>query len=89
MSSQSPISTASPNFVAADLLKGVQHPSRYIGGETNAIKKPWDQVAVRTCLVFPDTYELGISNMGLQILYSIINGRGDALAERAYAPWPE
>ncbi len=71
------------------MLAEVKHPSRYIGGETNAVMKPWDGADVRACLVFPDTYEIGISNMGLQILYSIINGRADALAERAYAPWPD
>jgi radical SAM family uncharacterized protein/radical SAM-linked protein len=82
-------SSSAPDFGATDLLVGVQNPSRYIGGETNAVKKPWDTVALRTCLVFPDTYEIGISNMGLQILYRIINDRSDALAERAYAPWPD
>jgi radical SAM family uncharacterized protein/radical SAM-linked protein len=67
----------------------VERPSRYVGGETNAAHKPWDAAAIRACLVFPDVYEIGISNMGLQILYRIINGRDDALAERAYAPWPD
>lgn len=72
-----------------DLLSGVQQPSRYIGGESNATCKPWDTVALRMALVFPDTYEIGISNMGLQILYRLVNRREDALAERAYAPWPD
>jgi radical SAM family uncharacterized protein/radical SAM-linked protein len=72
-----------------EALGEVQRPSRYIGGEVNATTKPWGSVAVRACLVFPDVYEIGISNMGLQILYRIVNGRADALAERAYAPWPD
>ncbi|MBI5137227.1 MAG: TIGR03960 family B12-binding radical SAM protein [Nitrospirae bacterium] len=78
-----------PDFGAADLLAGVSHPSRYIGGESNATRKDWRGVAVRACLAFPDSYEIGISNMGLQVLYRIINNRDDALAERAYAPWPD
>ena len=69
------------------LLSEVSQPSRYIGGEPGAVRKPWDAVDVRMALVFPDTYEIGISNMGLQILYRIVNGRTDALAERAFAPW--
>jgi len=71
------------------VLREVERPSRYVGGEVGAIVKPWDACAVKTCLVFPDAYEIGISNMGLQILYQIVNARPDALAERAYAPWPD
>jgi radical SAM family uncharacterized protein/radical SAM-linked protein len=71
------------------LLGEVERPSRYIGGETNAARKDWHAARVRACLVFPDVYEIGISNMGLQILYRILNARPDALAERAYAPWPD
>ncbi len=94
MSTQPPIRTPSaPNPVAPeialDLLAQVAQPSRYIGGEVNQTTKPWDSVAVQAALVFPDTYEIGISNMGLQILYRLINDRADALAERAYAPWPD
>jgi radical SAM family uncharacterized protein/radical SAM-linked protein len=72
-----------------ELLGEVERPSRYVGGEANAARKDWDAARVRACLVFPDVYEIGISNMGLQILYRIINARPDALAERAYAPWPD
>jgi len=71
------------------VLSEVERPSRYIGGEVGSITKPWDDCAVKACLVFPDAYEIGISNMGLQILYQIVNARPDALAERAYAPWPD
>jgi radical SAM family uncharacterized protein/radical SAM-linked protein len=71
------------------VLREVEHPARYVGGEVGAITKPWEDCAVKACLVFPDAYEIGISNMGLQILYQIVNGRPDALAERAYAPWPD
>lgn len=76
---------ADPDRLA--LLSAVSQPSRYIGGEPGATHKPWNDVDVHMALVFPDTYEIGISNMGLQILYRIINARPDAVAERAFAPW--
>ncbi|MDH5526093.1 MAG: TIGR03960 family B12-binding radical SAM protein [Nitrospirota bacterium] len=78
-----------PDLDRYALLSSVARPSRYIGGEVNADHKSWDEVDVRMALVFPDAYEIGISNMGLQILYRIVNSRTDALAERAYAPWPD
>ncbi|HET6594756.1 MAG TPA: TIGR03960 family B12-binding radical SAM protein [Anaerolineales bacterium] len=68
------------------LLK-VQKPGRYVGGELNSIVKDWNQVATRVALVFPDIYDIGVSNVGLKILYDQVNQREDALAERAYAPW--
>ncbi|MFQ5508741.1 MAG: TIGR03960 family B12-binding radical SAM protein [Leptospirillia bacterium] len=77
------------DFSTLEVLSSVERPSRYIGAEVNAVKKPWDAAAVRMVLAFPDAYEIGISNMGLQILYRIINARDDALAERVYAPWPD
>ena len=69
------------------ILLKVQKPGRYVGGELNAVVKDWDQVKTRVALVFPDIYDIGISNLGLQILYDQVNQRTDALAERAYAPW--
>jgi len=84
--------TAAPSGagdVYLSLLSEVERPSRYVGGEVGSIVKPWDDCAIKACLVFPDAYEIGISNMGLQILYQIVNARPDALAERAYAPWPD
>ncbi|HWS22853.1 MAG TPA: TIGR03960 family B12-binding radical SAM protein [Anaerolineales bacterium] len=68
------------------LLKVVK-PGRYVGGEYNSIQKEWSLNQVKTALVFPDIYDIGISNVGLKILYDIINERDDSLAERAYAPW--
>lgn len=70
-----------------DLLTLVTKPSRYIGGEVNSIRKEHDRVKTKVALIFPDTYEIGISHLGLKILYQIINNRDDLLAERAYAPW--
>ena len=69
------------------ILLKVQKPGRYVGGELNVVVKEWDQVKTRLALVFPDIYDIGISNLGLQILYDLVNQRPDALAERAYAPW--
>ena len=69
------------------ILLKVQKPGRYVGGELNSILKDWGAVKTRVALVFPDIYDIGISNVGLKILYDQVNQRDDALAERAYAPW--
>jgi radical SAM family uncharacterized protein len=69
------------------LLPTVQKPARYVGGELNQVVKPWEGVETRVALVFPDIYDIGMSNLGLAILYELINDRPDALAERAYNPW--
>jgi radical SAM family uncharacterized protein len=71
------------------ILLQVQKPGRYVGGELNAVIKPWEATNFRTALVFPDIYDIGVSNVGLKILYDEINKRADALAERAYAPWTD
>jgi radical SAM family uncharacterized protein len=71
------------------LLPGVQKPARYAGGELNQTVKDWDRVPLRVALAFPDIYELGMSNLGLAILYDIVNRQPDALAERAFSPWPD
>src|SRR4030066_415778 len=69
------------------ILLRVQKPGRYVGGELNSIAKDWDSVRTRVAFVFPDIYDIGVSNVGLKILYDQVNQREDALAERAYAPW--
>jgi len=69
------------------LLSGAEKPSRYIGTEVNAIRK--DNADVRFLLAFPDTYEVGMSHLGLQILYSILNNIPDVAAERCFTPWPD
>jgi radical SAM family uncharacterized protein len=68
------------------LLPGVQKPGRYTGGEINQVVKDWDRIGTKVALVFPDIYDLGMSNLGLAILYDLLNKREDVLAERAYAP---
>ena len=69
------------------LLPKVQKPARYIGGEDGAKAKFPDPSLVSWCFVYPDTYEIGLPNQGLQILYEIVNERPDARADRGYAPW--
>ncbi|MGH9090304.1 MAG: TIGR03960 family B12-binding radical SAM protein, partial [Acidimicrobiales bacterium] len=69
------------------LLLGVQKPARYIGGEQGARAPVHGPGRAAWLLVYPDTYEIGLPNQGLQILYELLNDREDALAERAYAPW--
>ncbi len=71
------------------LLPRVQKPGRYAGGELNQVVKEWDTTPLRAALVFPDIYDLGMSNLGLAILYDILNQQPDMLAERVYAPWPD
>jgi len=68
------------------LLPFVEKPSRYLGSESNTIKKDLDRVKLRIALAFPDLYEVGTSHFGLQILYHILNSRKDIAAERLYAP---
>jgi len=69
------------------LLPRVQKPARYIGSEDGAHAKAPDDALVNWCFVYPDTYEVGLPNQGLQILYGIVNERSDGSADRAYAPW--
>ncbi len=65
----------------------VRQPARYVGGEFNSVEKNWDEIPHRLALLFPDTYEIGMSNLGLMILYDVVNKQPDMLAERAFLPW--
>ncbi len=69
------------------ILPTVQKPGRYTGGELNQVVKEWAAIPTRVALAFPDIYDLGMSNLGLAILYDILNQQADVLAERAYLPW--
>ena len=71
------------------ILPKVQKPARYIGGEFNSISKDWDTIETKIALAFPDVYDLGMSNLGLAILYDIVNKQESMLAERVYVPWPD
>ncbi len=71
------------------LLPGVQKPIQYVGGELNSVSKDWDSAGVRWALMYPDAYEVGLPNQGVQILYEVLNERDYILAERTYSVWPD
>ena len=70
-----------------DILMQVEKPARYIGGEVNAIYKDKEHIAVRFAMCFPDVYEIGMSHLGIQILYDMFNRYEDVWCERVYSPW--
>jgi radical SAM family uncharacterized protein len=70
-----------------DILTRVAKPARYTGHEWNSVVKDWNDVEVKVALAYPDIYEVGMSNLGLMILYDILNREEGVLAERVYAPW--
>jgi radical SAM family uncharacterized protein len=74
-------------FSTEDILKNIQKPGSYAGGEWNAAKKDPQRVETKIALVFPDLYEIGMSYLGQKILYSLLNSHSLVLAERVYAPW--
>lgn len=71
------------------LLPLVRKPSRYVGGEVNSVRKDLSRVKLAFGLGFPDAYEIGMSHLGIQILYQILNGREDIACERVFAPWSD
>ena len=75
--------------INTEILPHVSKPSRYIGGELNSIVKPESEVDFRIALVFPDTYEIGMSHLGLPILYEILNRQKNIQAERVFSPWTD
>jgi radical SAM family uncharacterized protein len=72
-----------------ELLPLVQKPIQYVGGELGAVVKEWETAAVRWALMYPDAYEVGQPNQGVQILYEVLNEQPDVLAERTYSVWPD
>ncbi|MBO0892113.1 MAG: TIGR03960 family B12-binding radical SAM protein [Acidothermales bacterium] len=71
------------------LLPLVQKPIQYVGGELNSVVRDWDEADVRWCLMYPDAYEVGLPNQGVQILYEVLNEMAGVLAERTYSVWPD
>lgn len=71
------------------ILPRVQKPARYVGGEYNQVVKDKAQVDVRFAFCFPDTYEIGMSNLGMRILYGVMNNMDGVWCERVFAPWPD
>ncbi len=70
-----------------EIFMQVEKPARYIGNEINAVMKDKNSVDVRFCMCFPDIYEIGMSHLGIQILYSMFNSWEDVWCERVYSPW--
>ncbi|MEZ6073004.1 MAG: TIGR03960 family B12-binding radical SAM protein [Pirellulales bacterium] len=75
--------------VVSELLPHVQTPAQYVGGELNMVSKDHQRVRGKLCIVFPDTYQIGMSHHGLQVLYTLMNGRDDWVCERAFTPAPD
>jgi radical SAM family uncharacterized protein len=75
-----------PSLVVGRLLDCVRKPGRYWGGEWNSVRRDWSDVALKWCLAYPDLYEIGMSNLGLRILYEVLNETPSRLAERCFAP---
>ncbi len=78
----------SPHNISS-VLKSVEKPGRYIGGEYNRVMKNKNEVKCRFAFCFPDTYEIGMSNLGVRILYDVLNREEDIWCERVYAPWAD
>ena len=72
-----------------EILMSVEKPARYIGNEYNMVVKDPEQVEIRYAFCFPDVYEIGMSHLGMQILYDMLNQREDTYCERVYSPWPD
>ena len=70
-----------------EILMTIEKPARYIGGEVNAVMKDKEKVDIRFAMCFPDVYEIGMSHLGIQILYDMFNKREDTWCERVYSPW--
>ena len=75
--------------LSEDILMSVEKPERYIGHEFNSVVKDPDKVDVRFVMCFPDVYEIGMSHLGIQILYDMFNSFEDTWCERVYSPWPD
>ena len=71
------------------ILPGVQKPARYVGGEYNAVMKDKSEVDLRFAFCFPDTYEIGMSNLGYRILYGVLNNMPGVWCERVFTPWTD
>lgn len=76
-------------FIEDKILSKVTKPTRYQGTELHSVHKEWGSAAVRMAFAFPDVYEVGMSHLGLRILYHLVNNREDTLMERVFAPWTD
>ncbi|MBQ9915103.1 MAG: B12-binding domain-containing radical SAM protein, partial [Clostridia bacterium] len=71
------------------ILKEVQKPARYVGSEYNSVHKDLSEVYIRFAFCFPDVYEVGMSHLGIKILYHLLNNEKDIYCERVFAPWTD
>jgi radical SAM family uncharacterized protein len=78
-----------PVIIRDDILQSVEKPARYTGGELNAVSKDPSKADIRFAFCFPDVYEVGMSHLGMKILYGLLNERGDTYCERVFAPWTD
>lgn len=76
-------------YIENHILNKVEKPLRYVGDELNAVKKDWNGVKLHLAFAFPDVYEIGMSHLGLSIIYHLTNEHPDYLMERVFAPWPD
>ena len=76
-------------YIEQHILNKVEKPLRYLGDELNVVKKDWESVKLRMVFAFPDVYEIGMSHLGLSILYHLTNEQTDYLMERVFAPWSD
>jgi radical SAM family uncharacterized protein/radical SAM-linked protein len=83
------IPNAQVKVALEELVLRAQKPSRYVGRELGAVEKDLDAAAVRFALAFPDTYEVGMSNLGFRLLYALLNDRPEIACERVFLPWPD
>ena len=72
-----------------EILMQIEKPARYIGGEVNSVMKEKEKTDIRFAMCFPDVYEIGMSHLGIQILYDMFNRREDTWCERVYSPWTD
>lgn len=70
-----------------EILMSIDKPARYIGNEVNMVRKNLDEVDIRFAMCFPDVYEIGMSHLGIQILYDMFNQMNGVYCERVYSPW--
>ena len=70
-----------------EILLKIEKPARYIGNEVNSVMKDPEKVSIRFAMCFPDVYEIGMSNLGMMILYNMFNEREDVWCERVFSPW--
>jgi radical SAM family uncharacterized protein len=77
------------SIITRDILPRVETPAQYVGGEWGSVTKAPGSVALRVALAFPETYAIGMSHLGMAVIYHITNSRDDSAAERVFAPWPD